>query len=238
MGDIAAMIALDALVTGYGKHPGKTGRLSGVFHSGTMTAVIGANGAGKSTLLKTLAGLLPPLSGQIVFDAGGRMNPGYLPQISEFDRHFPLCAEDLVLMGFMRSRGMLREISRRQRYQAQAIMESVGMLPFRRTVIGALSGGQLQRLLFARLLLEQSSVVLLDEPFTGVDAPTVSVLLNIMTELQRNGVTLICVLHDLACVQSRFSDVLWLREGGFLWGKAESVLSCLQMEGVRGGSVQ
>ncbi|PWC16920.1 metal ABC transporter ATP-binding protein [Brenneria corticis] len=218
------MIALQELAFGYrGQAP--LGILSGRFQAGSLTAIIGANGSGKSTLLKTLAGLLPPLSGAFTIDNAKKNAIGYLPQLSEFDRQFPVSVGDLVLMGCLPHCGILRGVTGRWRAGAMQALEAVDMAAFAHQHIGKLSGGQLQRVLFARLLLTQSPIILLDEPFTGIDGQTTLTLLNIVRQLHQEGRTILAVLHDLDLVERYFPLALQLANGEHRWGACRSVLS-------------
>lgn len=218
------MIALQELTFGY-RRQSPLGILSGRFHSGSLTAIIGANGSGKSTLLKTLAGLLPPLAGAFTIDNAGKNAIGYLPQLAEFDRQFPVSVCDLVLMGALPHCGILRGIGAEWRDKAMQALNAVAMTPFAHQHIGTLSGGQLQRVLFARLLLTQSPIVLLDEPFTGIDTQTTQALLLIIRRLHDEGRTILAVLHDLDLVAAHFPQVLQLANGGHRWGTSGSILS-------------
>ncbi|MCG8707435.1 ABC transporter ATP-binding protein [Brenneria sp. 4F2] len=218
------MIALHELSFGYrGQSP--LGTLSGRFLSGSLTAIIGANGSGKSTLLKTLASLLPPLSGTFTFNHAGKNTLGYLPQLSEFDRQFPISVCDLVLMGALPHCGILRGIGAEWQQKAMQALDAVSMAEYARQHIGTLSGGQLQRILFARLLLTQSPIILLDEPFTGIDSQTTQTLLRIISRLHAEGRTILAVLHDLDLVEAHFPQVLQLANGGHRWGTSRSILS-------------
>lgn len=217
------MITLQELSFGYrGQSP--LGTLSGCFPSGSLTAIIGANGSGKSTLLKTLASLLPPLSGAFTIDNAGENTLGYLPQLSEFDRQFPVSVRDLVLMGALSHCGILRGIGAEWQEKAMQALEAVSMAEYADQHIGKLSGGQLQRILFARLLLTQSPLILLDEPFTGIDTQTTLALLKIIRRLHAEGRTILAVLHDLDLVEAYFPQVLQLANGGYRWGTSQSVL--------------
>lgn len=223
LGGGAGMIALHTLMFGY---PGQSplGTLDGCFDSGSLTAIVGANGTGKSTLLKTLAGLLPPLGGHFCMAPQARRQLGYLPQLAEFDRQFPLSVNDLVLMGCMPHCGMFGRISSAWRKNALDALDTVGMAEFAQAHIGTLSGGQLQRVLFARLLVMQSPVILLDEPFTGIDAQTTRALLAVIRQLHQEGRTILAVLHDLEQVQAHFPRVLMLASEGHRWGDCDDVL--------------
>ncbi|MFE8148228.1 ABC transporter ATP-binding protein [Brenneria goodwinii] len=218
------MITLRELSFGYKGQP-PLGTLSGCFNQGSLTAVIGTNGSGKSTLLKTLAGLLPALSGSFRIAESGKNALGYLPQLSEFDRQFPVSVCDLVLMGCLPHRGILRGISAEWRNRAMQALEAVAMAEYAHQHIGKLSGGQLQRILFARLLLMQSPLILLDEPFTGIDAQTTQTLLRIIRRLHAEGRTILAVLHDLDVVEEYFPQVLQLANGGHRWGASQSILT-------------
>lgn len=217
------MIALHSLTFGYPGQP--LGTLDGCFDSGSLTAIVGANGSGKSTLLKTLAGLLPALAGHFCMAPGERRPLGYLPQLSEFDRQFPLSVSDLVLMGCVPHCGLFGRISGQWRKHAQEALDTVGMADAAHAPIGTLSGGQLQRVLFARLLVMQSPVILLDEPFTGIDEHTTQLLLATIRHLHQQGRTILAVLHDLEQVRAHFPQVLMLHPAGHRWGDCRSILA-------------
>lgn len=226
-GDVA-MIALQELAFGYRNQP-PLATLSGCFHQGSLTAIIGANGSGKSTLLKTLVGLLPPLSGSFSLGNDSNNNAiGYLPQLSEFDRQFPISVRDLVLMGSLPHRGLLRGINTNWHRKAIDALDAVSMTDFADRHIGVLSGGQLQRVLFARLLLTQAPIILLDEPFTGVDSQTTQALLQIIEQLHAEGRTILAVLHDLELVGQHFPNILHLTLDGHRWGDAQPILHSLR----------
>ena len=182
------MITLTDLRVGY-RGSAVTPSLNGTFQPGSMTALVGANGCGKSTLLKTFAGLLPPVSGQL---SCLTQDTAWLPQQSEIERNFPVSVADLVAMGCWRSCGWFGAIGRPERQP------------------GTLSGGQLQRVLFARLLVQDASLLLLDEPFTGIDTATTSLLLALLQARHRAGCTLIVVLHDMTMVTRSFPQILRL----------------------------
>ncbi|KFX01697.1 metal ABC transporter ATP-binding protein [Pectobacterium carotovorum] len=222
------MIALQELAFGY-RHQPPLATLSGCFHQGSLTAIIGANGSGKSTLLKTLVGLLPPLSGSFSLGNDSNNNAiGYLPQLSEFDRQFPISVRDLVLMGSLPHRGLLRGINTNWHRKAIDALDAVSMTDFADRHIGVLSGGQLQRVLFARLLLTQAPIILLDEPFTGVDSQTTQALLQIIEQLHAEGRTILAVLHDLELVGQHFPNILHLTPDGHRWGDAHPILHSLR----------
>lgn len=203
------MINLHHLVIGYRGRP-VCAPLQAQIASASMTAIIGANGCGKSTLLKTLAGLQPPLAGSLSFNAGSRPRIGYLPQQAELDRQFPLTVFDVVAMGCWPVTGLLRRIDRQQRLSICQALERVGLARMPDRPIEALSGGQFQRMLFARLLVQRAPLMLLDEPFTGIDSQTCALLMTVMEQLHAEGHTLLVVLHDHRLVARHFRQVLQL----------------------------
>ncbi len=179
--------------------------------AGSMTALIGANGSGKSTLLKTIAGLLRPVAGACELSLP-RKAIGWMPQRSELETRFPLTVFELVSMGCWPRCGWFGGIDRQRRREIHEALEAVQMQAFTGAQPATLSGGQLQRVLFARLLLQRSPLWLLDEPFNGIDAQTVTLLMSILQRQQQAGTTLLVVLHDRPLVERYFSDVLSLDE--------------------------
>jgi len=209
------MITLNKLVVGY-QQRAVTPELVGEFTQGSMTALVGDNGSGKSTLLKTLCGMIPPVSGSISLPSP-RPTIAWLPQHAELEKTFPLTVFDLVAMGFWRQCGWFGGINRQQRKQIFEALERVRMLPFVDASPGTLSGGQLQRVLFARLLIQDAELLLLDEPFSGVDSDTITLLIELLAERHRAGCTLIVVLHDMATVANHFPQVLRLKANHSEW---------------------
>ncbi len=192
--------------------------LSGAFAPGSLTALTGDNGAGKTTLLRALAGLHPPFSGMI--DRGG-LTPAdiaLLPQGSQLDRGFPIACRDVVALGLSGRMGPFRGIGRAQLDQADQALSAVGLPDLGRRAIGALSAGQFQRVLFARLILQDAPVLLLDEPFAAVDTATAHDLLGILHRWHQQGRTIVTVLHDLDLVRAHFPETLHLNGERTTWG--------------------
>lgn len=175
--------------------------------AGSMTALIGANGSGKSTLLKTIAGLIKPVAGNCELRLP-RKAIGWMPQRSELETRFPLTVFELVSMGCWPRCGWFGGINRSMRREIFEALDAVQMGDFAQAQPATLSGGQLQRVLFARLLLQRSPLWLLDEPFNGIDSKTVTLLMSILQRQQQAGTTLLVVLHDRPLVERYFSDVL------------------------------
>ena len=195
--------------------------LSGRFAPGSLTAVVGPNGAGKSTLLRALAGLHPPQAGRI--EGAGRV--ALLPQQSSIDRSFPLSCLDTVLFGLWEEAGPFRAMRRDARGRAEAALAAVGLRGFERRPVGGVSSGQFQRVLFARLLLQDAPVVLLDEPFNAVDARTAADLLAMVRRWHGEGRTVVAVLHDLDLVRGEFPETLMLARDCLGWGPTAEVLT-------------
>src|SRR5262245_33391882 len=152
---MTAQLRFDNLTLGYDRHPA-VHHLDGVVEIGSLTAVVGPNGAGKSTLFKGVVGALPPLAGQI--DRGGLAprDIAYLPQAAEIDRSFPINVYDMVAMGLWRAKGFAGGIGPKERKAVESTLATVGLTGFENRTIGTLSGGQMQRMLFARLLLQDA----------------------------------------------------------------------------------
>jgi zinc/manganese transport system ATP-binding protein len=199
--------------------------LSGVFAAGSMTAIVGPNGAGKSTLLKAVMGELMLSSGSI--DRGGLASAeiAYLPQATEIDRRFPLSVGDTVLLGAWRQSGAFRSVSAASAMAAQRALAAVGLADFARRSIGSLSAGQFQRVLFARLILQDAKVILLDEPFTAIDARTTHDLLDLVRSWHREGRTIIAVLHDFDQVRTHFPQTLLLARELVAWGPTAATMA-------------
>jgi zinc/manganese transport system ATP-binding protein len=216
-------IRFDEVTLGYGRRPA-VHHLDGEIPAGSLTAVVGPNGAGKSTLLKGIVGTLKPLEGHIGLN-GPSSGIAYLPQAAEIDRSFPLCVYDLVAMGLWSRSGLFGGIARRDRTRVEEALSAVGLTGFERRPISTLSGGQMQRALFARLLLQDAPVILLDEPFTAIDAKTTADLLDLVRRWHDEARTVVAVLHDLDMVKRIFPHTLLIAREPVAWGRTPEVLS-------------
>lgn len=196
--------------------------LSGHFAAGSLTAVIGPNGAGKSTLLAALAGEIPPAAGAILRAPGLRL--GYLPQLSALDRYFPLQVHEVVALGLWPRLGPWRRQTRSQQGLVQAALHEVGLADLAHQPLQTLSTGQFQRMLFARLILQDAQILLLDEPFAAMDEPSTQELLTLLQRWSAQGRTVVTVLHDLAQVREHFSHALLLAGHAVAWGPVAEVL--------------
>lgn len=226
LGECITMINLENIALGY-EREALTPPLTGCFRKGSLTAVIGANGTGKSTLLKTLAGLQPALSGKMTFTCGKSPQIAYLPQQAELDKQFPIVVQDVVAMGCWPQCGLLAGLSHLSRQRIEQALDTVGMVDMARRPVAELSGGQLQRVLFARVLVQQAQLILLDEPFSGIDSQTVQLLLAVIHQLHTEGRTIIAVLHDMSMVADHFTEALWLTPQHYDWQQSAQVLARL-----------
>lgn len=208
--------------------------VSGHFDRGSMTAIAGPNGAGKSTLLKGIVGLMRPLAGRLDIDPQERRRLAWLPQAVEMDRSFPITVLDMVAMGAWRRVGAWRGFGYTETQRAWQALETVGLADEAGRMVGALSGGQMQRALFARLMLQDAQVLLLDEPFAAVDSHTADVLMQLLCEWNREGRTVVAVLHDLAMVRAHFSQTLLLAGRQIAWGPTAQVLTARNLAAARG----
>ncbi len=221
---MTAALQFRNLTLGYDRHPA-VHHLTGTVADGALLAVIGPNGAGKSTLLKGIVGVLPPLDGAIERTQVKREDIAYLPQIAEIDRTFPITVYDLVAMGLWRRAGLFGGISKHQRDEIEKAISAVGLEGFEGRTIGTLSGGQMQRALFARLLLQDAQLILLDEPFTSLDAKTISDLLDLIHRWHGERRTVLIVLHDLDLARAQFPETLLLAREAVAWGRTQDVLT-------------
>ncbi len=188
--------------------------VSFVLEKGGNLAVVGPNGAGKTTLLSALAGLIRPSAGTIrVFGQppGRHLCLAYLPQRPAVEWNFPATVLDVVLMGRVGQVGLLRRLGPADRAKAQEALERVGLASLARRPIRELSGGEQQRMFLARALAQEASVLLLDEPLTGLDAPAQEGILVLLGELTGEGLTVVVALHELDLVARHFSQALLLR---------------------------
>lgn len=216
------MIHFHNLTLGYDRHP-VIHHLHGEVAAGSLLAVIGPNGGGKSTLLKGILGQLAPLGGEIQLGVA-REEIGYLPQQSRIDRQFPITVREVVAMGLWRHCGLFGRLAHSQRARVDAALERVGLENMAESRLEALSGGQLQRALFARLWLQESRLMLLDEPFSAIDSQTTEDLLGLLHEWQQEGRTVLAVLHDMTQVSRHFPESLLLAREVIAWGETSRVV--------------
>lgn len=211
---------------------GQVQALSGVsfaIHCGHTLALMGANGAGKSTLLNVLAGLLRPTQGQVLWNGRplheSRHEIAYMPQRSEVDWDFPITVRELVEMGRYPSVGLWRAPSGHDREIVEKALETLRLGDLQHRQIGELSGGQQQRAFLARALAQEAHILLLDEPFTGLDVPSAEALGALLSTLAHEGRLVIASHHDVESAPRLFDKVLLLRKTALAYGDAREVLS-------------
>lgn len=219
---MTACVTFENLTLGYNSHPA-VHHLSGTVARGSLTAVVGANGSGKSTLMKGVVGMLKPMSGACKVAPGTSV--AYLPQQSDLDRTFPARVFDLVSLGLWPRRGLLGRYSSKDRDAIATALSAVGLEGFDKRQIETLSGGQLQRTLFARVVLQDADLILLDEPFNAVDAKTVIDLIEFIKRWHGEQRTVMVVVHDLDLVRQHFPEALLLAQRPVAWGEARKTLA-------------
>jgi zinc/manganese transport system ATP-binding protein len=217
-------LAFRNLTLGYDRHPA-VHHLDGAVEAGALMAVVGPNGAGKSTLFKGIVGALKPLAGGIDLCGLDARDIAYLPQAAEIDRSFPISVYDMVAMGLWRQAGLFGGIGAAQRRKVEAAIAAVGLSGFEERAIATLSGGQMQRTLFARLLLQDARLIVLDEPFNAIDAKTAADLFDLIKRWHSEERTVLAALHDLDLVRVGFPQALLLAREPVAWGPTHDVLT-------------
>jgi zinc/manganese transport system ATP-binding protein len=217
-------LAFRNLTLGYDRHPA-VHHLDGPVAAGALMAVVGPNGAGKSTLFKGIVGALTPLAGGIDLCGLDARDIAYLPQAAEIDRSFPIHVYDMVAMGLWRQAGLFGGIGAAQRRKVHEAIAAVGLSGFEERPIATLSGGQMQRTLFARLLLQDARVIVLDEPFNAIDAKTAADLFDLVKRWHSEERTVLAALHDLDLVRTGFPEALLLAREPVAWGPTRDVLT-------------
>ena len=220
------------LTLGYDRHPA-VHHLDGLVRNGALVAIVGPNGAGKSTLFKGIVGALKPLAGSVERCGVDGRGIAYLPQVPDIDRSFPINVYDMVAMGLWRSRGVLGGIAGKDHHAIKTAIASVGLTGFERRPIGTLSGGQMQRMLFARLLTQDARLILLDEPFAAIDARTSTELLAVVQRWHAERRTVLAALHDVDLVKAVFPETLLLARETVAWGPTREVLTAENLNRAR-----
>ena len=221
------------LTLGYDRRPA-VHHLDGVIETGDLLAVCGPNGAGKSTLLKAVAGVIAPLAGSIERAAKAPRDIAYLPQAAEIDRSFPIDVYDVVAMGLWPRLGAFGGLRAADRRVVLDAIGAVGLDGLEDRPIAALSGGQFQRMLFARIIAQDARLILLDEPLTALDARTADELIAIARGWSAEGRAVVAVLHDYDLVRSAFPKTLLLARERVAWGATADALSPENLARARG----
>lgn len=219
----ALPIRLVNLTLGYDRRPA-VHHLDGEIEAGAALAVCGPNGAGKSTLLKALAGLLAPLGGRIDRCGTAPRDIAYLPQVVDIDRAFPINVHDFAAMGALARRGLFGGLDRGELARVESAIAAVGLQGFEDRTLDTLSGGQMQRALFARLVVQDKAVILLDEPFGAIDEAATEDMLALIAQWRREGRTVVAVLHELELARRAFPQTLLLAREAICWADTAQAL--------------
>lgn len=208
--------------------------------TGERAAIVGPNGAGKSTLFKVIVGLMPHTSGDVLVHdhshhAGDCPSIGYVPQRETVDWNFPVSVLDVALMGRVKEIGWLRRPGKTDHDAAQEALAQVGLADLANRHISALSGGQQQRVFIARALTQRADVLLLDEPFSGVDIEAQNAIFQILDHLKSRGVTVLLSTHDLETATTRFDRLLLLNRRLMADGPASTILTPDRLAAAYGG---
>ena len=208
---------------------------------GTITALVGVNGAGKSTLFKALMGFMPTIKGEIsilgqsVKSALRGNSIAYVPQAEEVDWSFPVLVRDVVMMGRYGHMGFLRKTTPNDILEVDYALNRVGMADFKDRQIGELSGGQRKRVFLARALAQKSQVILLDEPFTGVDVKTETAIIELLGEMRKEGKIMLVSTHNLGSVPEFCDRTILIKETVLAYGKTENTFTRQNLELAFGG---
>jgi manganese/iron transport system ATP-binding protein/manganese/zinc/iron transport system ATP- binding protein len=225
--DNSSAISVRHLTVSYGPVPALLD-ISVDIEPGQLVGVIGPNGSGKSTFIKSILGFVKPdhgtvqLFGEKDINTAGRI--AYVPQRGSVDWDYPITVREVAAMGRYSKRRWWQNLRRKDYQMADEALEKVRMSDFAKRQIGQLSGGQQQRVFMARALAQDAEVLLLDEPFAGVDAATERAILNVLTETRDQGKTVVVVHHDLATAAEYFDRLLLLKQRLFAYGPPERVL--------------
>jgi ABC-type Mn2+/Zn2+ transport system ATPase subunit len=206
--------------------------------AGEQVAVLGPNGAGKSTLFNVVAGILKPQRGEVrVYGRDPRRQSciGYVPQRSQIDRRFPATVWDVVMMGRTGHIGLFRWPAREDHARVEQALMQVGMQDFATRQIGELSGGQQQRVFVARALAQGATLLLLDEPLTGLDVPSQDKILTVLDELRSQRITIVMATHDLNMAAQHAATLLLLNRRLIAYGTPAAVFTAEILAAAYGG---
>ncbi len=213
--------------------------VTGTVAPGESLALIGPNGAGKSTLIRAILGLVEPVRGSLtvlgVAPAEARLDVAYVPQSDVLDSEFPISVAQVVLMGRYRRIGWLRRPQSSDRATAMAALEQVGLASRASDRFGVLSGGQRQRVLIARAIAQQAKLLLLDEPFNGVDSTTQELIVEVLAQLRADGVAIVMATHDLSVAHLACSDACLLNRHQIAFGPIVDALTAETLQVTYGG---
>ena len=213
-------------------------------NGGTICALVGVNGSGKSTLFKSIMGMIKPTKGQVTFNnisvkqALKQNIIAYVPQTEEVDWDFPVLVSDVVMMGRYGHMSFLRIPSKEDKTQVDLALERVNMLDFKHRQIGQLSGGQKKRVFLARALAQQGKVLLLDEPFTGVDVKTENAIIDLLKALRDEGHLILVSTHNLGSVPEFCDQVVLINQTVLAFGETKTTFTPQNLMTTFGGALR
>jgi manganese/iron transport system ATP-binding protein len=239
--DLAASISVRGVTVTYPNGTTALKNASFELGSGTICGLVGVNGSGKSTLFKAIMGFVTPSAGEIRIaglsprEAQKRNLVAYVPQSEDVDWNFPVLVDDVVMMGRYGRMGFLRRPSKVDRLKVDEALERVGMTAFRRRQIGELSGGQRKRVFLARALAQEGLIILLDEPFTGVDVKTEGAIIDVLRELKAQGHLMLVSTHNLGSVPDFCDQVVLVLHTVLAAGPTAATFTQANLERAFGG---
>ena len=234
------MITIKNVGVSYAMQPHVLKDCNATIEGPTITGIIGPNGAGKSTLLKAILGLIQS-SGEILIDGEPTKKVlqkiAYVEQKSHIDFTFPITIRECVALGRTVKKKPLQRLTKEDWEKGDAAIEEVGLTDLASRQIGALSGGQFQRVLLARCMVQEAQYIFLDEPFVGIDMLSEKVIMTILRKWKEEGKTILMVNHDLSKVKEYFDQVILVKHAIVASGKTEDVFIKKYLDDVYGGSV-
>ena len=234
------MITIKNLGVSYAMQPHVLKDCNATIEGPTITGIIGPNGAGKSTLLKAILGLIQS-SGEILIDGEPAKKVlqkiAYVEQKSQIDFTFPITIRECVALGRTVKKKPLQRLTKEDWEKVDTAIEEVGLTDLASRQIGALSGGQFQRVLLARCMVQEAQYIFLDEPFVGIDMLSEKVIMTILRKWKEEGKTILMVNHDLSKVKEYFDQVILVKHAIVASGKTEDVFIKKYLDDVYGGSV-
>lgn len=215
-------------------------KISFELKKGTITGIIGPNGAGKSTLLKSILNIIPH-QGKIIFvneNSKKKLKKvAYVEQKTTIDTTFPIKVRECVSLGTYAEIKVFRKVKNKEWNKVTEALQKVNLLGYSNCQIGELSGGQFQRVLIARCLVQNAEYILLDEPFVGIDSVSERIIMNILKELKTQGKTILIVHHDLSKVKNYFDNVLILNKNLIAQGKVADVFNEFNLKKAYGDTI-
>ena len=235
-----SLITIKNVGVSYAMQPHVLKNCNATIEGPTITGIIGPNGAGKSTLLKAILGLIQS-SGEILIDGEPAKKVlqkiAYVEQKSHIDFTFPITIRECVALGRTVKKKPLQRLTKEDWGKVDAAIEEVGLTDLASRQIGALSGGQFQRVLLARCMVQEAQYIFLDEPFVGIDMLSEKVIMTILRKWKEEGKTILMVNHDLSKVKEYFDQVILVKHAIVASGKTEDVFIKKYLDDVYGGSV-